>query len=365
MTLPQLFKLTSKGAVQFWEIRTEGNVIVTRYGQAPGKVQTTRDVIKEGKNLGRANATTAEQQAELEAQSKWEAKKKKGYVEKIDAAKAGERDAIIEGGIDPMLAHPFSKHGEKIVYPCLAQPKLDGIRCIAMIRHGKCTLWSRTRKPIISVPHIVEELEKLYKGSITLDGELYNHDFKENFEHITHIVGQKTTPDPKHKDVQYHVYDVIVEDLNVAERLRLRKEGKYVIQVSDMFARNEPELASIFRFYRKAGYEGAMARNIGSKYEHKRSYNLQKIKEFDDAEYEVVGVVEGRGKLAGHAGSFTCVTADGTEFEVKMSGDTAKLREYFLNPKLIVGKLLTVQFQGLTGKNKVPRFPVGLRFREE
>lgn len=365
MTLPRLFKLTSKGAVQFWEIRVEGFVIVTCYGQEDGKVQTTRDVIQAGKNIGRANATTPEEQASLEAQSKWEAKKKKGYVEKVEAAKAGERDAIIEGGIDPMLAHPFSKHGEKIVYPCLVQPKLDGIRCIAIVNQGKCTLWSRTRKPITSVPHIVDELEKLYKKeSIILDGELYNHEFKHNFEHITHIVGQKKDPDPKHKDVQYHVYDVVT-DLPVGHRLDLRKEGKYVLSVMDEIADDEAELRATFRFYRKAGYEGAMARNVQSRYEHKRSYNLQKVKEFDDAEYRVVGVVEGRGKLTGHAGSFTCVTESGTEFEVKMSGDTAKLKEYFQNPRLVVGKLLTVQYQGLTGKNAVPRFPVGLRFREE
>ena len=40
----------------------------------------------------------------------------------------------------PMLAHEFKKNKHKVKYPCIVQPKLDGIRCIATIKDGKCTL---------------------------------------------------------------------------------------------------------------------------------------------------------------------------------------------------------------------------------
>src|SRR5574343_785535 len=101
MKLPKLFKISSTGAQQEWEISTENNIIVTRWGQVNGKSQETRDVIKEGKNQGRSNETTAIQQAEAEATSQWEKKLKKGYVKSLDAAAAGEIDEIIEGGIEP------------------------------------------------------------------------------------------------------------------------------------------------------------------------------------------------------------------------------------------------------------------------
>ena len=170
-TFPTLYKLTSTGAVQQWTISVVGNEIHTVYGQVGGKLQiATPDIIKEGKNIGRSNETTAEEQALAEAQSKWEKKTKAKYVEDISRASAGESD--VEGGYDPMLAHKFSEQGAKITYPAYTQPKLDGHRCLAIIDNGKCTLRSRTRKQIHSMPHIVKELENVYPtGLIKLDGE--------------------------------------------------------------------------------------------------------------------------------------------------------------------------------------------------
>lgn len=91
---------------------------------------------------------------------------------------------------------------------------------------------------------------------------------------------------------------------------------------------------------------------------------MQKVKEFDDAEFEITGIEEGRGKLAGHVGAFVCKTDEGKTFLAKMSGDTGKLADYFTNHSLWAGKRLTVKYQGMTGKEKVPRFPVGIAIRD-
>src|ERR1035437_1261890 len=99
-TLPTLFKRTSTGAIQEWSIGVEKNTIITIHGQTDGKKQTTHDVIKEGKNIGRSNETTPAEQALMEATSKWEGKIKKGYVEDVSRAAAGEKD--IDGGYDCM-----------------------------------------------------------------------------------------------------------------------------------------------------------------------------------------------------------------------------------------------------------------------
>lgn len=157
-TLPTLFKKTSAGADQEWSIGTEANVIVTRFGQVGGKIQEARDEVKEGKNVGKANATTAIQQAEAEAQSQWEKKLKKAYVQSLDDARAGKIDAVIEGGVFPMLAHRYDEQGHKIVFPAYVQPKFDGHRCIAVIEDFKATLWSRTRKPITGLPILYKPL---------------------------------------------------------------------------------------------------------------------------------------------------------------------------------------------------------------
>jgi ATP-dependent DNA ligase len=99
-------------------------------------------------------------------------------------------------------------------------------------------------------------------------------------------------------------------------------------------------------------------------YENKRSYNLQKVKEFDDSEFKIIGIKVGtKGSMAGKA-VFTCELPNKETFDCKMKGDMNELKKYADNPSLVIGKLLTVQYQGYTGYGK-PRFPVGLRFRED
>jgi ATP-dependent DNA ligase len=367
--LPTLYKKTSAGADQRWDIWTEENVIVTQWGQVDGKIQETRDLVKEGKNAGRSNATTPEQQAESEAQSRWEKKLKKGYVKSLEAADAGEVDELIQGGIFPMLAQRFDQQGHKLSYPCYVQPKLDGHRCIAMVdTDGACTLWTRSRKPITSMNHIAAAIESLGFRSTIFDGELYNHAYKNDFEKLTSFIRDDEAK-PGSTDVQYHIYDIVFDGpfsdrTAVLSDITPDRDG-HLVFVDTKLVEDEDEMMLHFQRYLKEGYEGLMARNADGPYvENKRSYDLFKIKEFVDSEFEVVGVEEGRGKLAGH-GIFVCRTVDGTEFSVKMMGATEELRKYYEDPSLAVGRWLTVKYQGMTKKKGVPRFPVAVRFRED
>lgn len=166
MKLPTLYK--QKDKLQQWTVWTEGNIIYTEYGDVGGKLQVIPEEILTGKNIGKKNETTKEQQAEKEALSKWNNKKdRSGYSEEI---------GIETELISPMLAHSFDQQSDKIEFPCFVQPKLDGIRCIAIINNGSCELWSRTKKRITSLPHIIEELEKRYPaGKIIFDGELFSN----------------------------------------------------------------------------------------------------------------------------------------------------------------------------------------------
>ena len=364
---PALYKMSHAGEIWVWTISVDRSVMLTRWGRAGKTVRETREVIKAGKNTGRANATTSEQQALAEAQSRWEKSLKKGYVETQEDADKGKVHSVIQGGIFPMLAHRYNEHGEKIRWPAYAQPKLDGHRCLAVIRNGKCTLWSRTRKPIVSVPHIVEAVEALGIRNAILDGELYNHDYREKFEKLTSLIRPEQVK-TGHGVVQYHVYDLagpgtFAERAEIVRKL-LKRRKRLLIYVETRKVLNEDALMAAFEAFRKQGYEGAIVRNAVGSYANKRSFDLQKVKEFDDAEFKVVRVVEGRGLMAGH-GIFVCVTKDGAEFEAKMVGALKELKKFHENPKLAIGKWLTVQFQGYTNKAGVPRFPVALRFRED
>lgn len=377
MNFPTLYKKTSTGAIQFWDIQVDddhaNSIITTSYGQVnTDSPQVTKDKISAGKNYGKKNSTDHFQQAVKEACSKHEKQKKKGYVESIEAAQNEELDELIEGGIVPMLAQSFYKHGHKIKYPSYVQPKLDGIRCIAIVKDGKCELWSRTRKLITSLPHIVKEIEDSFKDDVILDGEIYNHKFKNNFEHIVHLVRQEE-PDAECTDAEYWIYDVANDEPFVNRSSFLSKKFscksslnfKYLKMVNTYKIEDHNEAYDWFPEFIRLGFEGAMLRNSNGLYVNKRSYDLQKVKEFEDSEFKIIGIDEGRGKLSGHVGAFVCLTSDGKEFLAKMSGETTKLKEYFENHDLWKGKQLTVQYQGLTGTNGVPRFPVGLRIRKD
>lgn len=371
-TFPTLYKLTSTGAIQTWSIGVDNNLIITHFGQQGGKVQRGEEVIKEGKNIGRSNETSPAEQALAEATSKWEGKVKKGYVEDVARASAGEKD--IDGGYDCMLAHKFTDHGHKIAYPAYTQPKLNGHRCLAIIEDGKCTLWSRTRKPITSCPHIVEELQRVYStGLHHIDGELYNHAYKDNFEELASLIRQEV-PAQNCTEVQYHVYDCSVEGTAFADRVGLLYGAlhgyqkatallKYIKLVNTTRVSDERELMEAMDHFLSLGYEGAMARNGGSLYVGKRSYDLQKIKEFLDEDYPIVGINEGRGSYAG-CGIFVCKTPEGKEFDVKMRGPKEQLANFLKKPALWRDKKLVVKYQYIS-KYGIPIFPVGERFSDK
>lgn len=378
-TFPILYKKTNTGAIQYWKIEVYEAVsnlipqpgeIRIEYGQVgTDNPQMTFDVISKGKNPGKKNETSPMQQAYKEAQAKYEKQLKKGYIDSIDKAQNEELDELIEGGIVPMLAHKFSEQAHKIKYPAFVQPKLDGIRCIAIVKDGAATLWTRTRKPITSVPHIIQELEAAFENqNIVLDGELYNHDMKSDFEKIVSLVRQEE-PGEGHEMVQYHVYDMANDEefkFRYAQLHRMFRMFEFysLRLVQTEVCQTEDNVMEFFDKYREQGYEGAMLRNVTSKYANKRSYDLQKVKEFEDAEFKIIGIEEGRGKLAGHVGSFVCQMDNGKQFLAKAKGATERLKDYFDNHSLWKDKKLTVQYQGLTGKEGVPRFPVGVTIRD-
>lgn len=399
-TFPTLFQKTNTGAIQQWTIsvakdyagpqnpqddETEVGVITTEYGQVGGKLQKTSDTVREGKNPGKKNATTAVEQALKEAQSKWEKQKKKGYVEDKATAEAGEVDAsVIAGGVAPMLApnKSYPKDDElakRIVFPCFQQPKLDGMRCVAVIDNGKATVWSRTRKPIPTVPHIVKELEQMFPTSkVILDGELYNHEYRNSFEDLISIL-RKDEPDAEglHKVVEYHVYDVIEAQLypfKTSQETPFRERLKVlqacvplsgpVRAVETNEVHTMEELVMHYEECVAAEYEGAMARNADAPYEaDRRSKHLQKMKPFEDHEFRIIGVNEGRGKDAGTAATFTCVTKDGKEFRARLKAPYARRRELLEKPELWRDKWLTVTLKRFTADG-VPYLPVAKAIRD-
>lgn len=372
-SLPVLYKRTNTGATQQWQIRVEQTsegfgLIVTEYGQVDGALMKTEDTIRRGKNEGKKNETTPITQALAEAQAKWEKQiKRQGYVEDKARAEAGETDS--EGGIAPMLAKTYEDAEKHVKYPCHAQRKYNGVRCIVIIENGTATLWTRKRKPITSMPHIVAAYEAAYKGvggeAISFDGEIYRHGW--SLQKISGFV-RSTDPKPGYTELSHWVYDAPLHKGCWEDRCSWLKEYvpaevDCIRLVQTVTAEDHAYVKTLHDAWVQEGYEGAILRHVNGKYEAgKRSHFLIKVKEFKEEEFEIVDVVEGRGRFEGKA-VFVCKTKEGKQFNCTAPG-TMKDKEDFLRDKdQLVNKQLTVKFFDWT-EDKIPQFPVGRAVRD-
>jgi len=376
---PTLYKIDSKGKVREWNITVNiGGCYTVTHGARGGAMQSTT-VQCEQKNVGKANETSLDDQAMLEAESKWKKQQDKGY-----RPQAGP---IINGAVEaqnledakrflPMLAKSFGDYSHKVTFPCHYQPKLDGIRCVAYIDScpGYYTphLLSRKGKPFPQLLHIENAVINVLRDypDWILDGELYSDTL--DFQTITSIVRKGKTADPRAEQIQYHVYDCfsLAKDLKqmcftkraeqVAKMLQNRKPP--MVQVHTDLLSSEDEVALKLKEYEDKGYEGIMIRNSNGTYENdRRSENLQKVKSFQDDEFVVVGCNQGIGKFEGLA-IFQCQTKDGKTFSAAMMGSTEQRRDYYDNRDKYTGEMLTVKFFEYS-KDGVPRFPIGVVFR--
>lgn len=364
MKFPTLYKRSSKGATQQWDIEAFANpddtaVIKVVHGQVGGKLQTTSTQVRRGKNVGKANETTPLQQAISEAKAKHAKQKDKGYLETLD-------NGALTSNMSkrPMLAHSYEKHKDKVKFPCFVQPKLDGIRCLAHKGAGNVSLFSRMGKPFETVPHIQEQLNLIMRGGEVWDGELYIHG--EKFQTIVSLVKRNQ---PGSERVEYHVYDT-VDDFDFTTRhfevyvRTQRSNPKNIIWVDSLCVDNHEQIKAYHDKFVKDGYEGAIVRHSECPYkEGYRSPNLLKVKEFLDQEFEITGVSEGVGKFEGMA-IFQCVTSEGATFDCMPKGTEEIRRSYWTNRESLIGKLLTVRFfEWTTSEPPCPRFPVGLIVR--
>jgi ATP-dependent DNA ligase len=374
-TFPRLFKKTNTGAIQIWDIFSHDGSIITEYGQLDGKIQKTVDVIAKGKNIGKANETSRSQQADLECEAKWTKQLKKGYCQDLASAQAGEVDEVIEGGLSPMLApskiYPIFK--DKLTWPVLTQPKLDGSRLIAILKNGKCTLWSRTRKPVNSLPHIAKAVEdQLGKfGDAIYDGEAYNFEYaKQNgFEGLMSVI-RKDYPSPESEEIHYYIYDLSSEghlgnrERDLQRLDRLKDATHPLVSVPTHLCSTHESVLQQHLVNMDYGYEGTMVRSNTGKYEGgKRSYFLQKLKDRKDDEFKILDAEEGRGKDAGTVGAFVCETKYHKTFKCRLKATYERRRELFNNPEQWQGWKLTVLYQDLT-LDGIPRFPIGKALRK-
>lgn len=356
----------STGKTGSWQIEVfalddgTAKIITTALKVLDGKPVITPEIVTKGKNIGRANETTPLEQALSEAKSKAQKKMDKGYTETIP--EAGQKAVNGMGLTKPMLAQDFKAVTE---WPVYVQPKLDGNRCLAARVDGKVALWSRGGKPI-NLPHITEALEAFLPEGITLDGELYCHG--ESLQTITSWI-KKCRPESSR--IQYIVYDCVSDECFSVRKQITRRTlpvGTGVEWLQTHVVHDEEQLQHYHMAWVGNGYEGTMVRSKNVPYQDgKRSKSLQKMKDFQDAEFEIVDVVQGTPRQTAtgqlEVAIYVCKCGDDT-FNATAPGDMFEKHTAWLRRSEAIGKQLTVKFFNYT-PDGLPFLPVALRIRED
>lgn len=390
-----LYGLDKKGEMKVWDIEVKDGLngdayLVIKHGKLGGK-QTEKSEYY-GYGSGKQGRSALEQ-AELEAKARIKKQEDKNYREnKVDLESLD---------ILAMLAADYRKRGKSVVYPCFGSDKYDGVRALAKKRNGVVTIESRTSQ-LYDIPHIHEALTIHMRDGDIWDGEIYLHG--EVLQDITSAVGRTDTQakiDEKRRKVEriiskvgnqgeefelaaqeleeayliheirpkleFHIFDVHsdktfydrVSDLEeltgipvVSPCIQIT-QYVWVADADDMKVKHDDAV--------DRGYEGLMLRNFKGLYESgKRSADLQKYKEFVDAEFEILDVLPDKDE-----GSRFLVrnNLNDRTFTVTL-GSMAQRAEYLENKHLYIGKMITVRYQSRYKKTKLPQFPTGVVIRD-
>lgn len=358
-----IFKIDSKGKTRIWYMEQVDDRYRTWDGTQGGKIKSSEWRVAVPTNVGRSNERDGVAQAEFEIEAQYKTKLEKDYHPTLEAAQNGGSHIF-----EAMLAEKY-----KTFQPGFAQPKLDGFRCIAK----KDGLWSRSGKPFVSSPHIMEALTPLFDANpdLILDGELYNHELRDNFDEIQSLItvksDKKLTAEHYEKTramVQYHVYDIPSHKGNFSERWNNLNE--FVNSIDGNWTDNNPMIHAVptvdvsseekfdswHGFWLEQGFEGSMWRN-NTPYENRRTKNLLKRKDFIDEEFEVVAIEEGQGNWAGVAKRVTCRLPDGRTFGAGIKGTRERAAELLHEKHNVV----TIKYFQLT-PDGIPRFGVATKF---
>lgn len=356
-----LYGLSGDGKIKEWtidalQIGTEEAQLIILSGYQDGKkVQNTRFI--KGKNIGKSNETSAYQQALFDLDSRVRKQKDKGYKESIEELDNTEM-------YRPMLAQTYEK--DKIGYPLLFQPKLNGVRCIVeRDEKYRLTFTSRGGKKYTTLDHLIPDLLQLLPIGVPFDGEVYKHGWP--LQRISSAIKKKNEDT---LGLQYIIYDMVETENTAKDRLiylinsglPLFNEDTPVSYLGHMILNNEEELDFWHKTVISVGYEGSILRDMKGLYEiNKRSKNLLKKKDFKDEEFKIVDYKSDvHGRII-----FVCeIEKEGLRFDPVPSWPHKEREEAYKNGDQYIGKMLTVRYLEKSMDGIPQGNPVGLTIRD-
>jgi len=281
-----------------------------------------------------------------------------------------------------MLAHDSANHEKKMIGKKFLDFKLDGVRVIAIILNGICTLYSRNGKQFHNFSNIEKELqnklgEQSKQAGIVIDGEIVSS----SFQKLMRQVHRKDNVQAD--DTEFFVFDTLpLAEFQAGKSTKTCRERHQ--QLLDIFGnegmgdvivveKKEVDLDTdegqkTFKEYNKMaldrGLEGIMIKDVDALYECKRSHFMLKAKPFIEVTLTVTATEEGTGRNVGKLGALICEGVDdGKSIKVNVgSGLSDEQRESFWHHKDdIIDQLVEVRADAIT-KNQDSIDEYSLRF---
>ena len=249
------------------------------------------------------------------------------------------------------------------------EPKLDGIRCFAIVKDGVARLFARSGKLIPNFDQTIGlALSELGDGCY--DGELMGEDF-------VSLMRQAYRKDDVNVD---NTYLALFDYLPLDEW----ENGKPTTPCKDRYATlvykrpdnheslrlvDRTEVSGVERIYElhdefvKEGLEGAMVKDPFAPYKFGRGYEVMKVKKFHDADLTIVGLEEGTGRHKDKLGAVQ-VMYDGVMVKVGSGFSDEERAQVWADPGNFIGRMIEVRYQEVTPDGSL-RFPTFVCFRND
>ena len=358
MKFETLYKTAKTGATQVFNIEAIGDSYTVTWGQVNGK-QQSKTTTCTPKNVGKANETTAAEQAVLEATAVWTKKQKANY--------STDEEAPVVQKL-PMKVNDYHKHSSKVVFPCYTSVKLNGVNVEYRLVEGELKLLSRGGEEYPVPVHQREEAIALLKhlDGMPINGEMYCHG-----EHLQDIMAATKKHNELTPRLAFHIFDFPEAEGTYEQRCqtlypKVAELGLLSIATINVgVAYDHEDIAEQHDQLKDAGYEGLIVRNRTAEYKYNtRSYDVLKYKTAEDAEFEVKSFdIDKNGHAVFHCYINNIHVGDKCTFKVKLKGTNEERLAMAAEAGNYIGQWLKVEYETLS-KDGVPLKPVGIMFRK-
>jgi DNA ligase-1 len=255
--------------------------------------------------------------------------------------------------------------GDKVTWPRQAEPKIDGMRCMAFIEGPEpedVVFMSRGGKPINTLFNIAEQLVKVFKVGTVLDGEAKA--LNVTFEGSMSATKRKTAKE--NAEIGFTIFDCLTDEEFSQQLCKVHYTARRARFVPQMDENPQPGLSylvpevvndidetlEVYGRVRLEGHEGLILKEADGFYDFKRSRTWMKMKPEETADVEIVGYTEAtKGKRIGRLKSFK-VMIDGEECQVGGGFSDDQISEFWENRDKMIGDLIEVQYMEKTAKGK-------------